>query len=452
MKNYIAAIMLAWSMASLADFNSALDQYHNQQYQAAYEEFLSLAAIGEKRSQFNLGVMYYNGEHVAKDVNMAYAWSQIAAESETFTEREHNITKLIADKVTDQALADQQLQILKEKYSHEALTQSLYPTLVAVKESKSFKTTPIKTVPPEYPHKALRKNINGIVKVIFDIDSTGRVRNHRILEAIPEKIFNKTALKAVKKWHFEAPVDENGEPTHVFNKAYVINYNIDGSAKVTDTTFFQNLLEKAMNGEPNAQYAVGKLAAFDPSFDTSLNINPTEFYLKAALSGLNIAQYDLGKALINGNGCKADKTKGIDWVTRAATNGHLDAIDYLVVNALKNNSIESQQTILKLSKDESKLAPHVKVRLAWMLATTQHKSLADPKRALKLIKDITRYDYNDTITLFEIKAAAYAALGDFEEAVDYQEDALSKAKRRKVYLGDIKKRLATLEKGQNPYI
>jgi uncharacterized protein len=194
MKKYIAATILAWSMASLADFNSALDHYHNKQYQAAYEEFISLASIGEKRSQFNLGVMYYNGEHVTKDVNLAYAWSQLAAESETFTDREHNITQLIADKVTDQKLADQQLHLLKEKYSHEALTQSLYPRFVAVKKSRSFQTTPIKTVPPKYPAKALNRNINGIVKVIFDIDSTGRVRNHRILEAIPEKIFNKTAL------------------------------------------------------------------------------------------------------------------------------------------------------------------------------------------------------------------------------------------------------------------
>jgi uncharacterized protein len=90
--------------------------------------------------------------------------------------------------------------------------------------------------------------------------------------------------------------------------------------------------------------------------------------------------------------------------------------------------------------------------LAWMLATTQQKELSNPERALKLVNDISWRTYNDKITLLEIKAAAYAALGDFEEAVDYQEDALDEAESRDAYLAIIKQRLAALEKGQNPYI
>lgn len=58
-------------MAS-AEFNDVLDAYKNQPYETAFTVFNRLAQLGNKRAQFNLGVMYLNGEYVEQDKFKAF--------------------------------------------------------------------------------------------------------------------------------------------------------------------------------------------------------------------------------------------------------------------------------------------------------------------------------------------------------------------------------------------
>jgi TPR repeat protein len=66
MKKLLTLLCLVTSLQLQADFRSAMEQYKAENYTKAYNEFMSMAIIGEKRSQFNLGVMYYYGQHVEK--------------------------------------------------------------------------------------------------------------------------------------------------------------------------------------------------------------------------------------------------------------------------------------------------------------------------------------------------------------------------------------------------
>ena len=82
MKNIIFLLASLFSQLAWADFNDASDAYANKNYQQAFNEFYRLAQLGNKRAQFNLGVMYLNGEFVEQDKFKAYAWGKLSEHTE----------------------------------------------------------------------------------------------------------------------------------------------------------------------------------------------------------------------------------------------------------------------------------------------------------------------------------------------------------------------------------
>jgi len=54
--------------------------YLKGDYDAAYEEWLPLAELGDVEAQFNLGVMYDEGAGVGQDLAVAAGWYQKAAD------------------------------------------------------------------------------------------------------------------------------------------------------------------------------------------------------------------------------------------------------------------------------------------------------------------------------------------------------------------------------------
>lgn len=58
---------------------------------------------------------------------------------------------------------------------------------------------------PTYPRKALRMGTEGYVIVEFDVDTDGSVLDPYVLEAVPQGTFERAAIKAIRKWVYEAP-------------------------------------------------------------------------------------------------------------------------------------------------------------------------------------------------------------------------------------------------------
>lgn len=58
---------------------------------------------------------------------------------------------------------------------------------------------------PTYPRKALRMGTEGYVIVEFDVDTDGSVLDPYVLEAVPQGTFERSAIKAIRKWVYEAP-------------------------------------------------------------------------------------------------------------------------------------------------------------------------------------------------------------------------------------------------------
>ncbi|MFW9297617.1 tetratricopeptide repeat protein, partial [Glaesserella parasuis] len=86
-KTLLSTLLLSFAIAGNVyaetaeeKFNSAVQYYEQQNYQAAFPMFKELAEQGDAVAQFNLGVMYDKGRGVNQDYHQAAKWYQKAAE------------------------------------------------------------------------------------------------------------------------------------------------------------------------------------------------------------------------------------------------------------------------------------------------------------------------------------------------------------------------------------
>ena len=73
-----------------ADFNKGWDAYNNGDFVTALREWRPLAEEGNANAQYNLGVMYDNGDGVPQDYKEAVRWYTLAAE-QGYAQAQHNL-------------------------------------------------------------------------------------------------------------------------------------------------------------------------------------------------------------------------------------------------------------------------------------------------------------------------------------------------------------------------
>lgn len=84
----------------------------------------------------------------------------------------------------------------------------------------------ISRVAPFYPIPAMRRGIEGWVKLSFDVDKTGSVVNIRVIDADPKRVFDKAAIKALKRWRYKAKFI-GGEAVMQTNQSVQLDFAID---------------------------------------------------------------------------------------------------------------------------------------------------------------------------------------------------------------------------------
>ncbi len=58
---------------------------------------------------------------------------------------------------------------------------------------------------PTYPRNAIRLGREGYVLIEFDVDTDGSVLDPYVVESEPTGVFERSAIKAVRKWLFSPP-------------------------------------------------------------------------------------------------------------------------------------------------------------------------------------------------------------------------------------------------------
>jgi protein TonB len=67
---------------------------------------------------------------------------------------------------------------------------------------------PIVRVNPQYPIRATERGIEGWVEVEFTISAAGTVKNPVVIAARPGTIFNRAALRAIRKWKYNPKIED----------------------------------------------------------------------------------------------------------------------------------------------------------------------------------------------------------------------------------------------------
>jgi len=65
---------------------------------------------------------------------------------------------------------------------------------------------PVVRVAPQYPIRASERGIEGWVLVEFTIDPSGKVVDPKVVDSDPPRIFDRAALRAIKKWKYKPKI------------------------------------------------------------------------------------------------------------------------------------------------------------------------------------------------------------------------------------------------------
>lgn len=181
------------------------------------------------------------------------------------------------------------------------------------------------------------------------------------------------------------------------------------------------LLDIGNQGDPYAQLFLGTL--FSDFKEPARDIEQARLWFgKAARAGLADAQYRLALTYRESN---APRT--IELLAQAAEQGHAGANDLLGEYYLAGNEVPRNVETAVRYFERAIAAGSVPARnnLAWIFATSTIEEIRDGERAVALIRPIAllydNWQYLDTL------AAAYAANGEFDEAVTTQERAIEDA-------------------------
>lgn len=441
---WIAAVCL-WLpyVAAHADLPAASEAYQKHDFATAFRGFRELAELGQPKAQYNLAIMYARGEGTDLSNTYAHAWASLA-----WLNGEAGAEQLV--KTLESLLTPTSLRISKEiqsQYDPARLTAKLMPKFLHERDyADRDPVRRLKPYSPAYPLEAQQRGIQGQVYVNFIVGADGRARLPRILFAVPEGMFDRTAREAILKSTF-LPARINGVPVGAEATTFV-NFTVRGLGK-DDYPRLQGLMKhalaKAEAGEVKSQIMYALMISGLPQVHRPFS-EALPWFLKAAQAGSSYAQYQVGSALLRGRGCQCDEVKSEVWLEKAAQADQPDAQVTLAVYLLKGTPDAKAIAAARMWLDRAAKSgnKNAKLYLSAILATSPEPSVRDPQSAQKLISEVFK-DFDDDPTTWEVRAAAHAAAGNYADAVKVQQSAIDRATKLGWDLKPMQERLAAYQ-------
>ncbi|WP_233520486.1 energy transducer TonB [Flocculibacter collagenilyticus] len=85
---------------------------------------------------------------------------------------------------------------------------------------------PIVRIDPKYPIAAAREGIEGWVELSFTISGAGTVENVKVIEALPDRMFNREAIRALRKWKYK-PKTVDGKSVALPNQRIRLEFSLN---------------------------------------------------------------------------------------------------------------------------------------------------------------------------------------------------------------------------------
>ncbi|HSE13673.1 MAG TPA: M56 family metallopeptidase, partial [Rudaea sp.] len=103
------------------------------------------------------------------------------------------------------------------------------PAAAATVAKAAAATPPValQRVQPDYPVREKIRGVTGRVELQFGIAADGSVTDVRVVQSTPERVFDHSAVAALKQWRFATPVD----PTLRYTQAFAFTHSAGSSAE-----------------------------------------------------------------------------------------------------------------------------------------------------------------------------------------------------------------------------
>jgi periplasmic protein TonB len=93
-------------------------------------------------------------------------------------------------------------------------------------DGTEIEVTRVSSPAPEYPRRAIRLGLEGSVMLEFDVDTDGSVLDPYVVESTPAGVFDRAAIKSVRKFLYEPPM-YNGTSVKVNNVQVKLTFKLD---------------------------------------------------------------------------------------------------------------------------------------------------------------------------------------------------------------------------------
>jgi TonB family protein len=458
MKSFIKKLPLILCLMSIlaapakAGFELGMLYYDQGDHEKAFREFETAARYGKHLAQYNLGVMYYKGEFVEKDVLEAYAWFALSAQDEAGAEDavHKKLYKTLSQE--EQAAADKLYQALLSQYGQEALDKALEPVFLGISPA-SERLRLAKRVVPRYPRRMSERGRSGWVDVFFTVDKDGTTRDHTVFFT-SDRAFTAAALEALRASVYE-PQTVAGQPVAVNGLKMRYLFSLEGAEfdERRIRKFINKAKEQAVEGDASDKLQYAYMLKALPSYTGRHDVfedNPNEWYFEAAKTGSSSAGFFLGRNLLYGNKCEVDTDKSYAWLVKAAAT-LTDAQYTLALELLSGVRFERDLAKVRywLNVAATNGSANAQLRYAWILATSSEDSHRNGEKAAHLFGKVDE-DHPDRQTYYEVAAAVAAENGHFKVAADWQKKALEDARTLDLPDASILERLARYQAKQ-PY-
>ena len=442
---------LAAALPAQANFDKAMQDYTAGNFTEAYRSFDALAAIGDYSSAFNIGVMHYRGEHVERDPLEAWAWMQLAASQGEAEYMAATADKIFAHFTPEQREeAERRFDALLHTHGREKVLSDLNPVMLSDEECDIDRTSVAKK-PPRYPRMELERGRFGRVVVEYSVMPGGHVRDVSVVQSSAPS-FARAAGESALSYRYE-PVAVS-EPTSGVKTA--ISFKMAGP--VNDRKLRAELNEwkdKAEAGDAVAQYVYAYRLGVFRSFRQYMKGVDLEYrtsnkwYLEAAQQGIPQAQFEIGRNMVMGRGCKADVENGLKWISAAAVAGVPEAQNFLATSANGMSEEQRREHAIRWLKNASVNGHYFSgLLLAWELVTGPSPATEDELSLAQELVDAEPVDYFDKVRILETQAAVAAAQGDFKSAKRLQTQAIEAAEALEWDLRDTGHRQQAYQRGE----
>jgi TonB family protein len=385
--------------------------------------------MGRLEGQENLAVSYVNGEGVKRDNVLGFAWAQIARENGGGEEMQ-KIIDAIQPHLTEAAKL--RVAELQAKFGKEALQKSLLPVRRVARGNADPDCRFAIPAKPDnyYPEGAIHGGVSGSVYLDFTVSPDGRAHHPRVLYGIPAIVFDEAGKAVVRASTFK-PKMQDGVAVPCTMRIKVKFLVRPGHKPLEGGDIDDKIAALKANAERGRPQIGAHLrpGARGPAGTVERNGSGGRLVPACGPGGHRAGAIPGRPGHPRRHGLRKGRTQGRGLAdargNRGQPNAQVVLANYLLQRQQAGDVAAALGWLEKASAAGDREGTY---RLASLLAAGPEAAARDPQRALDLLAKVM--DAVDTDpTAYEVRAAANAALGRFDEARKDQKRALTFANK-----------------------